>query len=178
MFFGDSLGGLFATYVLLNEPTTFRRYGIGSPALDWDDHLIFSREAEYARTHDDLPAKAFFSVGAYENTAGDEHRLAPAPARKARKCGTRNDHDVADTERMVATLRSRAYPSLEIEYELLPREYHETSPPLNVFVLCATSSTRLADLPSRDISARSGMRRVCHSTEGAADLEPAPCDLS
>jgi predicted alpha/beta superfamily hydrolase len=37
MFFGDSLGGLFATYVLLNEPTTFRRYGIGGPALDWDN---------------------------------------------------------------------------------------------------------------------------------------------
>ena len=132
MVFGDSLGGLFATYVLLNEPTTFRRYGIGSPALDWDDHLIFSREAEYARTHDDLPAKAFFSVGAYENTAGDEHRLAQLPPERRGDAEPENYDYVADTERMVAILRSRAYPSLEIEYELLPREYHETSPPLNL----------------------------------------------
>ena len=29
--FGFSLGGLFATYVLFNEPAMFRRYGIGSP---------------------------------------------------------------------------------------------------------------------------------------------------
>ena len=30
MFFGDSRGGLFATYVLLTEPSTFRRYGSGA----------------------------------------------------------------------------------------------------------------------------------------------------
>ena len=38
----------------------------------------------------------------------------------------------ADTERMVAALRTRAYPSLEIECEVLPGEYHDTSPPLNL----------------------------------------------
>src|SRR5262249_53735012 len=46
MFFGDSLGGLFATYVLLSEPPTFRRYGIGSPALDHDRGAIFRQEEE------------------------------------------------------------------------------------------------------------------------------------
>ena len=132
MFFGDSLGGLFATYVLLNEPTTFRRYGIGSPALEWDDELMFSHEAEYARTHVDLPARVFFSVGAYENTAGDKHRLAQLPADRRGDTEPENWDYVADTERMVDALRSRAYPSLEIECEVLPGEYHETSPPLNL----------------------------------------------
>jgi predicted alpha/beta superfamily hydrolase len=54
MFFGHSLGGLFATYVLLSEPTTFRRYGIGSPSLWWDAGSIFTREEEYAQAHADL----------------------------------------------------------------------------------------------------------------------------
>jgi hypothetical protein len=39
---------------------------------------------------------------------------------------------VAAAERMVATLRSRAYPHLEIEYAVFPDEYHETAAPLNL----------------------------------------------
>src|SRR5574340_779696 len=69
--FGGSDGGLFATYALLSEPTTFQRYGIGSPMLDWDDELMFEREGVYAEAHDDLPAKVFFSVGAYESPEGE-----------------------------------------------------------------------------------------------------------
>jgi hypothetical protein len=61
MFFGDSLGGLFATHVLLSEPATFRRYSIGSAAL-----------------------------------------------------------------------RGRGYPNLDLGLEVLPGEYHETAPPLNL----------------------------------------------
>jgi hypothetical protein len=37
---------------------------------------------------------------------------------------------VADAERMVASLRGRGYPSLEIEFEVWPGEYHQTAPPL------------------------------------------------
>lgn len=133
--FGYSLGGLFATYVLLNEPATFRRYGIGSPALDWGKGLMFDREAEYARTHDDLPAKVFFSVGAYENTEGDRRWRAQLPAGRRSQAGASAEGDplfdaVADTERMVASLRGRRYPSLDIEYEVLPGEYHQTAPPV------------------------------------------------
>ncbi len=139
MFFGDSLGGLFATYVLLNQPDTFRRYGIGSPALDWDKELMFKHEAEYAQAHHDLPAKVFFSVGAYENLEGWKHFLEQLPpderARAAAESGDDDDPSydyVGRTERMVAALRSRAYPSLEIECEVLPGEYHDTAPPLNL----------------------------------------------
>jgi len=136
-FFGDSLGGLFATYVLLSEPATFRRYGIGSPSLRWDNELMFEHEAEYARVHDDLPAKVFFSVGAYENPEGDKRlrEQLPADARAKAEADDGADppaDDVAGTERMVALLRGRAYPSLKIDYEVLPGEYHETAPPLNL----------------------------------------------
>jgi hypothetical protein len=33
---------------------------------------MFEREKEYAQAHDDLPAKVFFSVGAYENPEGGD----------------------------------------------------------------------------------------------------------
>jgi hypothetical protein len=39
---------------------------------------------------------------------------------------------VADTKRMVAALGGRAYPSLQIDSEILLGEYHHTSPPLNL----------------------------------------------
>jgi uncharacterized protein len=136
-FFGDSLGGLFATYVLFNEPATFQRYGIGSPALFWDKGVIFEHEAGYARAHDDLPAKVFFSVGAYENPEGDRRFREWLPAEERAKAEAEVEADppidmVADAERMVALLRHRAYPSLELECEVLPGEYHHTAPPVNL----------------------------------------------
>ena len=135
VFFGYSLGGLFATYVLLNEPATFRRYGIGGPSLDWDKGLMFEHESEYARTHDDLPAKVFFSVGANENTEGQRRWRAQLPADRRAKAEAQAEGDppydtVADAERMVGALRGRGYPSLDIEFEVWPGEYHQTAPPL------------------------------------------------
>ena len=136
-FFGDSLGGLFATYVMLSEPDTFARYGIGSPSLYWDDGAMFVLEATYARDHADLPAKVSFSIGAYENSAGDKHwreQLSAdrRAAAEAEASGEPPYDMVADTERMVTLLRGRGYPSLEIDYEVLPGEYHQTAPPLNL----------------------------------------------
>lgn len=37
---GYSLGGLFAAWVLHNEPMLFKRYGICSPSLYWDDAMV------------------------------------------------------------------------------------------------------------------------------------------
>jgi predicted alpha/beta superfamily hydrolase len=123
-FFGDSLGGLFATYVLLNEPATFRRYGIGSPSLWWDDKMIFEREAHYARGHHDLAGKVFFSVGVDETPHGSRRLLEQL---RGDACANAEAQDafpsfdmVGDAERMVALLRGRAYPSLDLAFEVLP----------------------------------------------------------
>jgi predicted alpha/beta superfamily hydrolase len=132
-FFGDSLGGLFATHVLLTQPNTFRRYAIGSPSLFWDNEVTFEHEAAYAQAHNDLPAKVFVSVGAYENAEGHKRLLEQLPADQRAHSEDDDPADyVAHTERLVALLRSRSYPSLEIESEVLPGEYHETAPPLNL----------------------------------------------
>lgn len=137
MFFGYSLGGLFATYVLLNEPAMFRRYGIGSPSYWWDSGLVFDYEAAYARTHVDLPAKVYLSVGGYENPAGSKRLREQLDADARAKAEAEDEAEppsdrVADVERMVELLRGRAYPSLEIDHEVLPGEYHETGPALSL----------------------------------------------
>ena len=96
-----------------------------------------SNEAAYAEAHDDLAAKVFFSVGSYENSEDAKRfrsRLAAETRAEveAKLSGLPAWDLTADTERMVAALRSRAYPSLEIELEVLPDEYHDTAPPLNL----------------------------------------------
>ena len=83
------------------------------------------------------PARSIFSVGAYENPKGSRRLREQLPADARAKAETEDEADpladcVADTERMVALLRGRAYPSLEIECEVLPGEYHETALPVNL----------------------------------------------
>jgi predicted alpha/beta superfamily hydrolase len=134
---GYSLGALFATYVLLDEPATFRRYGIGSASYWWDNEMIFEQEAAYARAHDDLAATVFVSVGAYEDPGGRRRYLQQLPADRRAEAEAEDAADppadmVAAAERMVTTLRGRAYPSLEIESEVLPGEYHETASPVTL----------------------------------------------
>jgi predicted alpha/beta superfamily hydrolase len=131
-YFGHSLGGLFGTHVLLTEPATFRRYGIGSPSLWWDNDTMFDYEATYAKTHDDLPARAFFSVGAFEDHDGRQREASRLPADERAKAGLRYVDMVADTERMVTSLRKRGYPNLDIASVVLPDEFHITVPHLNL----------------------------------------------
>lgn len=65
---GHSYGGLFATYVLLTQPTLFKRYIVVSPSLWYSNRIAFTMEreaAERARPN----ARVFLSVGGLENPA-------------------------------------------------------------------------------------------------------------
>lgn len=137
MYFGYSLGGLFATHVLLTEPSLFQRYGIGSPSLWWDGGELFAQEQAYAKTHDDLPADVFVSVGEFETVAGRRRYVDQLPPERRATAQAEDEADppldaVADARRMVEALRGRGYPGLKIEFEILPGEYHETAPPLSL----------------------------------------------
>jgi predicted alpha/beta superfamily hydrolase len=147
-FFGFSRGGIFGAYVLLTEPDLFARFGIGSPSLHLDGELIFDLEAHYASTYDDLAAKVFFSVGEYENSAGEkrwvDHHTDQLRA-AAESIAEEEPFDIiADARRLVERLQSRRYPSLAIDFEVLPREYHHTAPPLAL----SRSLRYLLDAPS------------------------------
>ena len=114
---GHSYGGLFGAQILLNDPTLFSGYILGSPSLWYDSRYTFKTEAEYAATHTDLPADVFMFIGEYE-TPG----LGPA------KDPNRYDM-VTDTQDFAKVLQSHNYPSLKVKYEVLNDEDHGTIAP-------------------------------------------------
>jgi predicted alpha/beta superfamily hydrolase len=132
MYFGHSLGGLFATYALLTRPETFGCYGIGSPSLWWHKSVAFDVEAEYAAAHDDLPAKVFFSIGEHEDHGGRQREASRLSDEERAITALWYIDMVADTERMVAQLQSRNYPKLELESAVFANEFHITVPLLNL----------------------------------------------
>jgi len=131
MYFGHSFGGLFATYVLLTQPDTFARYGIGSPSLWWHRTAAFDLEEQFAAAHDDLPAKVFFCIGQHETHEGRQVEAGRLPPDEARIAGLWHIDMVADMHRMVSALKSRDYPSLVMASAVFPDEFHITVPLLN-----------------------------------------------
>jgi predicted alpha/beta superfamily hydrolase len=68
---GHSLGGLFATYCMLNSKGIFTRYGLLSPSLWWNNNEIVNQaESLFSKnkTWDILPTKVFISVGKKEDS--------------------------------------------------------------------------------------------------------------
>ena len=130
-YWGSSLGGLFGAWVLLHEPSTFRRYGLSSPSLWWDGGVIFQHEAAYARTHDDLAARVLVSVGELEQPSAQlahVHRL-PEDARAKERAELATDSvDMVAVARLFAdALAGRSYPGLETEFQVYPDESHVTA---------------------------------------------------
>ena len=100
---GLSLGGLFAAHVLFTSPSVFTHYLIGSPALYWDNEIVFKREEAYASEHEDLPARVFLSAGAEE----DERGIM-----------------VSSVLRLSGSLMSRTYPGLVLKRHIFSDETH------------------------------------------------------
>jgi predicted alpha/beta superfamily hydrolase len=134
---GYSQGGLFATHLLLTRPSAFQRYGIGSPSYWYGPKVIFETEQSYANSHDDLPARAYVSIGEYEDPAGDDrHRAQMTPEARAASLRAEAELPMEDevgyARDLVDRLRSRGYPHLDITFEVLAGEYHPTAPPLTI----------------------------------------------
>lgn len=68
---GHSLGGLFATYALFEDPDLFSRYAITSPSYWWDDEAVFLREEAFKsrRSGRGLPKQVFLGVGGEEGAS-------------------------------------------------------------------------------------------------------------
>lgn len=107
LFLGHSYGGLLGSQILFTDPTLFSGYVLGSPSFWYDTNVIERLEKDYARRHKDLDAAVYMYVGEYENPAA----------------GQRYDM-VGDARRMEQVLRSRGYPSLRIEFDVLNDEDH------------------------------------------------------
>lgn len=131
-YFGHSFGGLFGVFTLLTRPETFQRYAIGSPSLWWNAGASFELEAAYAEAHADLDAKAYFGIGALETQDGRHRESSNLPAEARARSNAIYIDMVDDMKRFVETLEARRYPSLQIESEIFPDEFHVTVPTLNL----------------------------------------------
>lgn len=60
---GQSLGGLFATEVLLRKPALFDNYIIVSPSLWWDNESLLTTAATLARQQNDKNIHVYISTG-------------------------------------------------------------------------------------------------------------------
>lgn len=114
--FGSSLAGLFTLYALSTEPDAFDHYIAVSPALWWDDEVLFSMEADLAAERRDVDADVFLAVGALEEDARN-----PMLARFRL---------VTNVERLAETLRGRGYPSLRLRTSVLEGETHTSVVPV------------------------------------------------
>jgi predicted alpha/beta superfamily hydrolase len=121
---GFSFGGLFALYSLFHRPELFAGYVIGSPSLWWDDGIANRWEETWTREHDDLAARIFISVGAYEQTVGDSWKNERFPLEALERIGA-----VDAVCRFVDRLRGRGYPGLRLDHAVFAGEYHLTAPP-------------------------------------------------
>lgn len=114
---GDSLGGLFALYALLQQPATFNRYVIGSPVLFWDKGFMWGLEECYANRFEDLRADVFIGVGGQE----DEK---PFQFPEEKRGQLSKVSYIEDSRKMAETLISRNFPNLQLSYYVFEGETH------------------------------------------------------
>jgi uncharacterized protein len=100
---GHSYGGLFATYLLLTEPSMFKRYVIVSPSLWYSDRIAFQMEDAAAQRGEPANANVFLSVGALENPA--------------------MPNDLRD---FYARLKGRKRPGLKVTLQIFDGERHDS----------------------------------------------------
>jgi predicted alpha/beta superfamily hydrolase len=103
---GHSMGGMFATYVLLDNPQLFANYIVVSPSLWWDGYHGLTMERSFANNHRDLEARVFFSVGSLE-----EEPMRPM---------------VSTLKSFANSLENRGYPSLSTHLQIEQAEDHNT----------------------------------------------------
>jgi predicted alpha/beta superfamily hydrolase len=112
-----SYGSLLALDILFNEPGAFENYILGSPSLWYNNKVMFERERAYAAKNKDLKANIYFAVGGFET-------LRPGPR------FNKDDDMVGDMRAFMRALRSRHYPSLHMEGEVIRDEDHLTVAPI------------------------------------------------
>ena len=114
-YWGDSLGGLFGTYVLFTQPDTFTRYIIGSPSLWWSHEDLLGVAEKYLASHNDIQARIFLGVGGLEEGGpGSDFRM------------------VTNTLKLERMLRTKNMPGESLTTHVFPDETHTTVAPMNL----------------------------------------------
>ena len=111
LFVGHSYGGLLGAQILLTQPDTFDTYILSSPSLWFDDKTMFRLEQQYAAKHKDLQAKVQLYAAEFE-------QVKPGKRYASRV------NIVEDTLQFEKALKSRHYPGLQIQSQIIADEDH------------------------------------------------------
>lgn len=101
--FGQSLGGLLATEILLKKPELFNNYFIISPSLWWDDESLLKQGTEFLSKIKDIKKFIYISVGK------GEHPVM-----------------VKDAEDLFDVLKKSNKKNWAIEYKMMETDNHAT----------------------------------------------------
>jgi predicted alpha/beta superfamily hydrolase len=105
---GHSYGGLFGTYVLLTQPSLFKRYVLVSPSLWYANRIALTMEEAAAAAGIKPDARVFFAVGSRENQPANNRAM------------------VDDLTELVEKLRSRNNPRLVLRFRIYDGETHNS----------------------------------------------------
>jgi uncharacterized protein len=105
---GHSYGGLFGTYVLLTQPSLFKRYVLVSPSLWYANRIALTMEEAAAAAGIKPDARVFFAVGSFENQPANNRAM------------------VDDVTKLVDKLRSRNNPRLVLRLRIYDGETHNS----------------------------------------------------
>jgi predicted alpha/beta superfamily hydrolase len=106
---GHSYGGLFASWMMIEQPQVFSGYVAVSPSLWYDQKKIFEQEKKGAASRQYSNTKAFFAVG----------------SRECPRFGTSNDL-VGDMQEWISRLDSRKHKGLTLKSNMFEDENHGT----------------------------------------------------
>lgn len=101
--FGQSLGGLLATEILLKKPEMFNNYFIISPSLWWDDESLLKQANQLLSKSSDTKKFVYVSVGK------GEHKVM-----------------VRDAEDFYTILQRSNKKNWKVEYKMMETENHAT----------------------------------------------------
>jgi len=111
-FVGNSLGGLFGSYILLTKPALFSRYILGSPSYWFDNKTIFKLASSFTKQDRIIKAKVFIAIGERETKALE------------------STYDmVSDAEQFAKTLLSWQHPELIVKMMVIAQANHQTAFP-------------------------------------------------
>ena len=111
LFVGHSYGGLLGAQILLTQPDTFDTYILSSPSLWFDNKTMFKLEQQYATNHKDLTARVQLYAAEFE-------QVKPGKRYASRV------NIAEDTLQFEKVLKSRHYPGLQIQSQIIADEDH------------------------------------------------------
>lgn len=108
---GHSLGGLFATYALMEKPALFNAHIIMSPSFWWNNEEFITKASTFFKNNPNLETALFFGIGTLESS---------------KEWGMRKE-----LQKFIDEIKANQPENLRFEYKEMENEGHMSSPLLS-----------------------------------------------